>query len=101
MTEWLALGLDDAKFWSLTPRELQVHIKAAGVRREREDRARAWLAWHTAAFHRVEHLRPLDELMGGPRRAAKVQPIEQMRHNAMLFTQLLGGTVIRRDSADA
>jgi hypothetical protein len=87
-------------FWSLTPRQLQIHFEAASRRLERDQRARAWLAWHTAAMYRAEKMPRLEELWSAQPRPT-VQPLAEMRANAILFTQLLGGEVRRRGDNDA
>jgi hypothetical protein len=62
---------------------------------EYERNALLSLAWHTAALYRQEKLMPLRELIGGP----KEQSIEDMRNIAIMYTQMLGGTVVRRGAS--
>lgn len=85
----------------MTPRQLQTHFDAAMRRLDREQRGRAWLAWHTAACYRAEKLPRIEDLWSDRPSAPVVQPLDEMRNNAMMFTQLMGGTIERRGSPDA
>lgn len=80
-------------FWDCTPRQLAIHFKAAGRRFQRENRANMSQAWHTAALYRVKQMPKLDELVG---RRPQGQSIDEMRNIALMHTQMLGGTVVRR-----
>ncbi len=72
---------------------------------DREHRGRAWLAWHTAICYRAKEMPRLDALTGTATsktvRQPRRQSLDEMRQNAMLFTQLLGGIVRRREPSDA
>lgn len=99
MIEWIAAGFSEDAFWSKTPRQIWVHHEAHKLRIEREHRARAWLAWHTAAIARMKHLPKLEDLAGRtrtrPRRAA--QTWQQQRDIGRMYTVLLEGTVTARN----
>jgi hypothetical protein len=62
----LRCGVTVESFWSMTPRETYATIEAAAWRAEQEQKARAWLAWHTAALSRAKRMPPLARLLPLP-----------------------------------
>ena len=63
----MSAGIDPAGFWSLTPRLYLAQMKGASARLEREQKDRAWLAWHTALLTRAETLPEFSKFVGeGP-----------------------------------
>lgn len=64
----MALGLDPALFWGLTPRELSVHLAGAQLRQEREHNTAAWAAWHVAALQRTKKLPKLKTMLVAERK---------------------------------
>lgn len=68
---WMAAGLDPARFWDITMREVDREFRAATRMREREANERMWLAWHIVALDRTDRLPKLDTLItkaNAPRR---------------------------------
>lgn len=51
--QWVALGGDPARFWTLTPSVAMREIKALSDHRRESYRLAAWQAWHTALWQRV------------------------------------------------
>ncbi len=62
----LKVGISIFEFWDLTPREAMQAMSAALWRMELERRGRGWLAWHTAALLRMQHMPSLTKLLGIP-----------------------------------
>lgn len=62
-------------FWEMTPRETVQEIEAANWRLEQDQRARAWLAWHTAALSRARKMPPLARVVNPPE-ARALRPYE-------------------------
>ena len=60
---WVTAGLDPARFWVLTMREIDREFSGAVKIRARETNERIWLAWHIVALDRTEKLPKLDSLM--------------------------------------
>lgn len=54
-SQWVTAGFDAARFWNITPREIDREMRAAMKRREIEADERMSMAWHIAAFTRVDH----------------------------------------------
>lgn len=63
----MELGLSPAEFWNFTPRELALLARARGRRAETETRRLLAIAWHVAAFMRVEKLPPLEQILAPPK----------------------------------
>jgi hypothetical protein len=61
----------------VTPRVLALVFDGAAQRLEREQQARAWQAWHTAALPRMKTFPALDKLMGVKRKARR-QTVSEM-----------------------
>jgi hypothetical protein len=71
---WVEAGHDDARFWSLTLREISIILDGSIARRRREQNDLAWLAWHVAAFQRVKKMPKLkDILISEPKKASPVR----------------------------
>lgn len=60
---WVASGLDPARFWDITMREVEREMRGLQRRREREANERTSLAWHTVALDRTKKLPKLETLM--------------------------------------
>lgn len=58
------IGLDPDRFWGLAPKQASAEIKAAVERQRRHHDELAWVAWHTAALHRIDKMPSLREFMG-------------------------------------
>lgn len=56
------LGYDIDSFWDQTPRTLGLAFDAGNEKLRIEHNERAWLAWHTAALHRVKRPPALSKL---------------------------------------
>lgn len=52
------LGLDQDRFWLITPREAEIEIKATIERKSQEAKQRQleqkWMTWHIAALERID-----------------------------------------------
>lgn len=71
------MGLDPARFWALTMREVDREMTAAVKRREREGDERIWLAWHIVALDRTKKLPKLETLLSSGRRLSRPQTPEE------------------------
>lgn len=60
---WVASGLSPARFWEITPKEVDREYRGLAKIRERETNERLWLAWHTVALDRTDKLPKLESLM--------------------------------------
>jgi hypothetical protein len=61
--------LSRSAFWSLTPREIKDEFDSAYRRHIQHHNEHAWLAYHTAALHRVKRMPKLQTLLAKqPRR---------------------------------
>ena len=60
---WVAAGLDPARFWGLTMREVDREFSGTVKIRARETNERVWLAWHIVALDRTDKLPKLESLM--------------------------------------
>lgn len=70
-----------------------VHFEAVQRKREREYKARAWLAWHTAALHvkaQNGKMPSLDTLVGNK---PKVEDWQELLEIGFVCNAMLGGTV--------
>lgn len=76
---YVAAGLDPARFWSLTPRLLDVELRGARERIEREEHARVRQAWLTARLSRAEKIPPLDRLLRAPERLSLDEATDRLR----------------------
>lgn len=79
------MGFDPACFWTLTPRELAVHMEGAGARLRHEHNARAWLAWHIEALSRTKRLPKLKDLTIQPKANKRPQSWEEQLRIANLW----------------
>lgn len=76
-----------------------IHFEAARRRAHREYQARAWHAWHSAAFQRAERMPPLDSVLGTKAGSEpERQSWQQQRDIARMMNGLMGGTVRRAAS---
>lgn len=71
------MGLDPARFWALTMREVDREMNAAVKRREREGDERMYLAWHIVALDRTKKLPKLESLLSNGRRSSRPQTPEE------------------------
>ena len=78
----------------MTIRELFREFAIAKERRANEREAALSLAWHTAAFHRVEKLPKLETILQKARRSGPQTPAEQRTMIHILSDQL--GIPVRR-----
>lgn len=71
-------GNDPARFWALTPREVDRVLHGVRNRLEREANERMSLAWHIVALARARKLPKLETLLttGGQRRVQRKQTPE-------------------------
>lgn len=74
---WIESGFDEARFWKQTPRLFAISVAARGRVIEREQHARAWLAWHTAALPRMDKFPSLETVMGVKRQVRR-QSVSEM-----------------------
>jgi hypothetical protein len=83
-SNWVAAGFDPARFWNITPREVEREMTAARKRREIEADERMSLAWYIAAFTRVEAKKfpKLKDVIG--KRARQSQPSEPQSPDVQL-----------------
>jgi hypothetical protein len=63
LTIAIELGLSPAAFWLATPREIALVARARARHAETETRRALAIAWHAAAFQRVEKLPPLEDIL--------------------------------------
>ena len=54
----MSCGLDPARFWALTPRELSLHVAGARERFIRDHNELMGLAWHIASLGAFAHHDP-------------------------------------------
>lgn len=66
-------------------------MQAAGDRLQREQRARAWLAWHTEALARTKRLPDFDKFAGGAPRPERQSQEDLNMHLRMLAAAWSGG----------
>ena len=59
---YIAAGLDPARFWDLTPRLLDIEFRGASARMRRERE----LVWFNAMMPHFKKPIPLDKFVGGP-----------------------------------
>lgn len=72
----MATGFEAARFWKITPKEVEREMHGAGLRREREHNERAWLAWHIVALDRTKKLPKLETLLISGKQARPQTPEE-------------------------
>ncbi|MFI5352872.1 MAG: hypothetical protein ACHQZS_07900 [Candidatus Binatales bacterium] len=70
------MGLTIEGFWSSTPRELALYVRARARRAESRARRDLAIAWHIAAFNRIERLPPLEAVLR-PRRDAASEDLQR------------------------
>ncbi|WP_417723954.1 hypothetical protein [Salipiger sp.] len=85
MLGYVAAGFDPGGFWSLSLREYQVHMRAARVRAEAEQEARAWSAWHAEALRRQKDLPAFRDFVKG-----KADPPQSPDEQQAFFDLLTG-----------
>lgn len=74
----MSLGFDAARFWHITPKELDREMRGARKRLEREADERMSLAWHIVALDRTKKLPKLETLLiGGKSPRGKAQTPEE------------------------
>ncbi len=73
----IELGLTIEGFWSSTPRELALYVRARARRAESRTRRDLAIAWHAAAFHRIERLPPLEAVLRSPRNDAASEDLQR------------------------
>lgn len=74
----MSAGFDPARFWDITPKEIDREMRGAMQRMEREADERMSLAWHIVALDRTKKLPKLETLMiSGSRRRTKAQTPEE------------------------
>lgn len=77
-----------------------MQFDANALRLDREHKARAWHAWHTAWMSKADRMPRLAELTNrtrpapAPARKAEAQTWEQQRDITRAFTALYGGTIV-------
>lgn len=69
---WVELDLDPDAFWRQTPRLFAAITKGRMNALEREQRGRAWLAWHAGLIGRMKRPPSLGELSGVRREVKKM-----------------------------
>lgn len=62
-TAWVASGLDPARFWVITPKEIDREMLGINRSREREADERIALAWYIVALDRTKKLPKLETLL--------------------------------------
>jgi len=66
----VSCGLDPARFWALTPRELSLHVAGARERFIREHNENMSLAWHVARLNAY-----------APQKAREFPKLESLLHS--------------------
>ena len=72
------MGMDPARFWQITMREVDRELNGAKKRINREQDMQMSAAWHTAAFQRVDKLPSLSEVLSKPETSGRKQSPEEM-----------------------
>ncbi len=73
----IELGLTIEGFWASTPREIALCARARARRAATRTRRALAIAWHAAAFQRVERLPPLEEVLRPPRNDATGEDLQR------------------------
>jgi hypothetical protein len=60
----ISVGVSEAEFWLMTPRQYWRRLKGEGARIKREDDARTQQAWLGEVLHRVKKVPKLEKLLG-------------------------------------
>lgn len=85
----MTAGFDPARFWTITPREVDRELRAAHRRREIDADERMSLAWHVEAFARTKKLPKLQDIIGKKsrqrQRSGPQSPDEQLANMKTLF----------------
>ena len=85
----MTAGFDPARFWTITPREVERELRAAHRRREIEADERLSLAWHVEAFARTKKLPKLQDIIGKSSRqrhpSRPQSPDEQLANMKAIF----------------
>ena len=83
----MTAGFDPARFWNITPREIDRELRAAHKRREIEADERIALAWHIEAFARTKKLPKLQDIIGkgSRRKSGRQSPDVQLANMKALF----------------
>lgn len=71
---WIAAGLDPARFWDVTVKEVDREIGGMMKARDREANERMWLAWHIVALDRSKKLPKLETLLIKQRSPVRPRP---------------------------
>ena len=77
-TSWVSMGMDPARFWLITMREIDRELTGAAKRREREFDMLMSTAWHAAAFQRVDKLPKLSDILSRRPTEKQKQSPEEM-----------------------
>lgn len=70
------MDLDPETFWRQTPRLFAAVVKGRMNALDREQRGRAWLAWHAGLIGRMKKPPTLDQLTGTRREVKKMSAAE-------------------------
>ena len=88
-TAWVASGFDPARFWAITPKEVDREMLGAMRSREREADERTALAWYIVALDRTKKLPKLETLptskTGGRQRQTPEQHLVAMKSIFLAF----------------
>ena len=76
-TAWVAAGFDPARFWEITPREVDREMAGVVRNREREADERIALAWYIVALDRTKKLPKLETLLPSRTRVRQRQTPEE------------------------
>lgn len=77
-------GYSEALFWTLSPRQIDVHLRAYRERCRREHNERMTAAWYAGAIPVMKNPPALKDLLNTGPAAHKVQPWQQIKA-ALLF----------------
>ena len=82
------MGFDPDTFWSLTPKDYDLRMKAGQRRKVEDHNARAWQAWHAGMIARSSKPPKLADLMHDDRPTRR-QTTEEMLAAAMSWHHVL------------
>lgn len=75
----MSAGFDPARFWDITPKEIDREMRGAMQRLEREADERMSFAWHIVALDRTKKLPKLESLLTGAKgRRTKAQTPDEL-----------------------
>ena len=94
--QWVEFGLDERRFWYLTPYMIGLCLTGAKRRADNELNRDMRIAWNTAMLQRQRQIPALEKLLIKDRRPT-AQTAAQQTAIAKSIADLYGGTVARRN----